>query len=84
MTMEARYGTNRLGLEYAMKKWYLKQGITKEAGLEMALRSNTRDYKTFEQQTSFLKAEVDTKKCKKGSIENEEAYRCLWSQQTEQ
>ena len=61
---DRKYGTNGLGLDDTMKKQYLKQGITEEAGLAMALltlRSNARNYKTFEQQTSFLKAEVDAK-----------------------
>ena len=54
-----------------MKKQYLKQEITEEAGLEVALstlRSNTHDYKTFEQQTSFLKAEVDAKIARRAQL----------------
>ena len=71
MLVEAKYGTNGLGLDDTMKKQYLKQGITEEAGLEVALstlRSNTRDYKTFEQQTSFLKAEVDAKIARRAQL----------------
>ena len=30
--------------------------------------SNTRDYKTFEQQTSFLKAEVDEKNARRAQF----------------
>ena len=49
----------------------LKQGIAEKAGSEMALstlRSNTRNYKTFEQQTSFLKAEVDAKNARRAQL----------------
>ena len=71
MLVEAKYGTNGLGLDDTMKKQYLKQGITEEAGLDMALstfRSNARNYKTFEQQTSFLKAEVDAKIARRAQL----------------
>ena len=56
---------------FEMKKQYLKQGITEEAGLVMALstlRSNAYNYKTFEQQTSFLKAEVDAKIARRAQL----------------
>ena len=52
MLVEANYGTNGLGIDDIMKKQCLKQRIIEETGLEMALsilRSNTCDYKTFEQ-----------------------------------
>ena len=71
MLVEAKYGTNGLGLDDTIKKQYLKQGITEEAGLEVALstlRSNTPNYKTFEQQTSFLKAEVDAKIARRAQL----------------
>ena len=37
MLVEAKYGTPGLGLDDAIKKQYLKQGITEEAGLVAAL-----------------------------------------------
>ena len=71
MLVEAKYGTNGLGLDDTIKKQYLKQGITEEAGLEVTLstlKNNTPNYKTFEQQTSFLKAEVDAKIARRAQL----------------